>query len=872
METKKTLTALVITLAFLSCASRAEQQQHEDAPKLLSTLQQEQSEPFSYLARAVDQLGFKDSPEATAVTDGGKFSNTFNAIQFLYGEQLRPANKRVVTLEKDYLPIIHYSLTDNDLVYRLEGFSAPEDFDPSNNLISYIRWEVVNTGTEKSTGTLGLSLEKGALHNVYCTPWYRDRFMDTQRYTPDSMPSISKGRLTKGGHLVLLYPPEGAKQIAGETASGNKTVWSFDLQPGEVRTFVFKFPFVPVNLEHQDQIQQLASADYDALKKRVIQFWEKELDDIATFSVPEQKVQNAFRASYINLLIARDVLEDGQRVTQRDSEFQYDYFYVRSAAYFVRLYNMLGKPDIARQIANHFFIRDTEGKLLEFRSRLGIHNKYVNDYWGQVLWGIGNHIRHTGDPELLNLVFSGQGYGTGWSLINNHISEFQRAVAKDPLKIWPVAWPYDNEHIDGHYTGHSFWALLGLEYAVFMAEEKGDNVSAKKWQAIYDQYKIDFMKRVEEITALTGGYLPPGLDDPFDGYEWANSSAGLYPFEAIDKNHPAVRATLETVRKYNYQEGVATYSGSNALVAKNNILAGKPTSPERRIHHYETFYVTDSNLIIGEQQKVIEDLYSILVHTSSTHGGFEWQAVPWENRSVGNNRPPHIWMAQRYMELIRNMLVREEGSDVHLFSAISPEWAKPGEKVKVRNAPTYFGDVSYTASFDTGKMRVSLDNQWRDNFTGKVYFHIPWFFEGVKISLDGKFVATDTMIEIHPNTRKIAISWDEINAPVLHYKEAVRLYLDKYYNRPATASYSHLFPTLLAPQRLQTDDDRLITLFSPDNYAPIYYTTDGSQPSARSARYNGPIGGDVETLKAVCIDEHGAMSDVLTLKPGTAAH
>jgi hypothetical protein len=82
---------------------------------------------------------------------------------------------------------------------------------------------------------------------------------------------------------------------------------------------------------------------------------------------------------------------------------------------------------------------------------------------------------------------------------------------------------------------------------------------------------------------------------------------------------------------------------------------------------------------------------------------------------------------------------------------------------------------------------------------------------------------------------------------------------------PAVAIDNHL-----APQRLETGDQNSIALFSPDDYAPIYYTTDGTEPSAESARYDGPV--DIEgitVLKAVCVDRDGNRSEVLTLRQET---
>ncbi|MEN8251577.1 MAG: chitobiase/beta-hexosaminidase C-terminal domain-containing protein [Bacteroidota bacterium] len=841
----------------------------------VATLEQEQAAPFSYPRVAIDALGFPDSPEAMAVTDGGHFSSFFTSVLFKYGTNLQPAAKRVVSFKDGYLPIMQYTLKDGDIEYNLEAFSAPLEYDPQKNLITHIRWNIINTGNKDREGAIGLSLLKPMNYDYYCTPWfskacgYESSFLEGK----GEYISESDGTITKNQHIVLF------NNKLSELSDGNQSL-RFNLSPGETKTFTFKYPYVPVNKKEKEQIKNIVDLDYELVKNDVINKWNKEFESMANFYVPEKKVQDAFMASYVHLLIARDILEDGKRVTQRDHEFHYDYFYVRTAAYYISLYNMLGRPDIARSIVDHFFIYDSEGKPMEFRSRTGIHNKLCDDYWGQVLWGIGCHYKHTEDKELLDKVFSGQGYGNGWSLISNHIDEFERAIKKDSLQIYPAAWPYDNERVNGHYTGHNFWSLLGLKNAIELSRANGE----EEWVELYEYYKSNVLKQLEKVTSQSGGYISPGLDDPHEGYDWANASAGLYPFEAIDKNHPAVKATLETIRNYGYQEGVSTYSVRNALCTKELTLAGNPdtlrpvafyqSTPKekrwsdigiRKIHHYETFYVTESNLVIGEQQKVIEDLYGILVHTSSTHTGFEWGVTPWSTRDNRSNRPPHIWMAQRYMELIRNMLVREEGNDVHLLSAISPEWVKEGEKIEVKSAPTYYGYVSYVASFGKRRMNIKLQNEWRTSLN-KVYFHLPWFMVGPQVSVDGKQVQASETIEIPKETKEIVVTWDNINSPKLSFDEAVSLFLEKFHNRPEKASYSFLFPRLEAPMQLKTEDSERISLYSPDNYAPVYYTIDGTQPTEKSKKYTKSIPiKKIQVLKAVCIDKDGNISDTLIL-------
>lgn len=438
-------------------------------------------------------------------------------------------------------------------------------------------------------------------------------------------------------------------------------------------------------------------------------------------------------------------------------------------------------------------------------------------------------------------------------------------VALDDRGLWPKTWPYDNEHITGHYTGHNFWVILGLRYAILMAKDMDDEKKVKEWSELYDEFSTNFLSELEKITAETDGYIPPGMDNPNDGYDWANASAGLYPFEVIDKDDSAVKKTLEIVRDYNYMEGISSYSGCNALVAKQKILSNEEL-PERGLHHYETFYVTNGNLIIGEQQKVIEDLYSILVHTSSTNAGFEWKPTPWGNRDVDHNRTPHGWMAARYIELLRNMLVREEKNDIHLMSSISPYWVKQGESIEVKEAPTYMGTVSYSVLFGKNKMTISLRNNFNETLEN-LFIHIPWFVNPSRIIIDGvPYINKDVeKIALPKSSKKIEISWRNKITQELSFDIAVDHYLNKFHNRSNTENYVTLFPSLAAPKVLNQDSNS-IELYSPGNIGTVYYTVNGEEPTENSIKYKKSINIEaIKQIKAIVVDETGKVSDCLIL-------
>jgi hypothetical protein len=253
----------------------------------------------------------------------------------------------------------------------------------------------------------------------------------------------------------------------------------------------------------------------------------------------------------------------------------------------------------------------------------------------------------------------------------------------------------------------------------------------------------------------------------------------------LAKDDPLACQTLKLVRDFNYREGIITYGG-NAWVAKLRQQQGKPETADGTLHHYEMFYVTEGNTILGEQRKVLEDIYSILAHTGSTNSGFEFGIPAWTSRDPGDNFTPHGWFAARYMAQIRDCLVREEGRQVHIASVLAPAWIKPGRQVKVNTAPTFFGTIGYTLDCRTDGATLTLATTWRrDSLPAAIVLHIPWFVAVTAARADGRQVdVTDGTLVLPPRTRSVELHWKWLEEPNLSYEEAVRQYLEHYYRHP----------------------------------------------------------------------------------------
>ncbi|MEO0018937.1 MAG: hypothetical protein RLZZ522_2220 [Verrucomicrobiota bacterium] len=738
--------------------------------------------PFNYFLMPSDALGFMDTPKAFQLTGDGAYNTHWGELTLWAGTPLKRLNSRVRTLDEGSLPVINYGSLVDGIEYRVKAFAAPVGLDPLANLLGFVRITATNPGKTAQRVAVGARVfdHQGPWRHPFfdhTTPlWWTGRFIDQKawlpwkEWEPTAVRNGGEVHRTDSKHLVFHYRPDQSGWKVLE-APGNVDPFEFVIQlaPGQSASVDVTVPWVPVADARVDQVKAVADARFDDYLEKSSSFWRKALNPATTFEVPEQKVMEMQKASLMYDLMARDLQEDRKSVIQTVSDVQYNRFFSRDAAFIIHTYDMLGLPKVAAECIEHVLLKDEHGKLTGL---LATHP----DAWGQALWTLAAHYRITGDKAFAERVYPA---------VPLHITKLVEETAKDPWGLWPASGPYDNERIDGHYTGHSFWVLRGLQDAADLATAVGKTGDADRFRKLYDDYRAKFMVRLKAITDKTGGYIPPGLDDPLAGMDWENASGGVYPFGLIPAADPMVKNTVQTVRDYAYQEGIMTYEHNAFKVrqAKQGKAADWSKPEHTVIHHYETFQVLQTLLALGMDREVITDFYSFLVHTGSTHTGFEYDIWAWRDRNFHNNYPPHGWCAARFNECLRNMLVREDPQApvLHLASALAPTWLEAGRTVRVTKAPTDFGTISYTIDSTAEGAKVRLDSAWR-KAPESLRFHLPWFIQLRSASVDGKPVtATDRVLELPADARQLELQWTRKPIPNLSYREGVERYVDRYW-------------------------------------------------------------------------------------------
>jgi hypothetical protein len=720
------------------------------------------SDAFSFPVNPTDVIGVTDSVTGTMITAEGFLYSDFGELMFFASRGEAPIAPRVKTLRSGYQPVVDYQVERDGIRYAFTAFAGRLNGNPNGPVLDFVRVRMTNVSGGPATAVVASGFRYRGDGNRYDRPRKPEHpgdhlHLGTAFDKAWTYGSTGAG-LTRSGKLVYLFPRQhphdfryrfaDTRHIAGAAPARTLPVgpqtpvgiarYRLALQPGESKDLDWIMPVIPV-AAGSPQARAIAAARFDSHLAPTMRGWDDIIARGMQIDLPEAKVVDTFKANLIYDLIARYSL-DGVAV-QTVNDFQYHAFFLRDAAFFSNMYLQTGYPDIARATLD-FFPRMQRADGL-FLSQEGQY-----DGIGQTLWIYGRYYAMTGDRSFADRVFPSVVRAMDW---------LRRARASEPLGILPASDPHDNEDISGHITGYNFWALAGMANAAALARATGHDAEAAKWSAERDAYKASFVALLRERTAKSGGYIPPGLDGK-GGQDWDNMAA-LFPTSALDPDEPMVRATLAATRA-NYQEGLPLWRGT--------------------LHGYNGFTNAETALILGEQRMAVADLYAALVHTTSTHGGFEVDIKPWGNRELSWNVTPHGWFGARYRSMLRDMLVREEGDDLHLLSAISPAWLVPGKPLSVTRAPTQFGSLGYTLATDAdgGDLTIAADFRAPPH---AVVVHIPWFVRSVSAVVDGRpaAIAGDRLV-LPASARHVRFHWQRMPEPALSYDAAVTDLMNQY--------------------------------------------------------------------------------------------
>lgn len=517
-------------------------------------------------------------------------------------------------------------------------------------------------------------------------------------------------------------------EVKGTSRVGLTTgiaVYNLSLKPGEETSFEIRLPIEPHlikkykhNKKTQLMTEEIKKLDYEKMLSQEKGKWQKKLNEGMNVSLPDQKVQSVFDANKAFMLL----FYDGDYITPGPAT--YHHFWFRDAAYLLNALDKLG------------YHKETERILYTYKKRQLASGFFLSqkgewDSTGQAIWSLMEHYRLTRNDKFLKDLYRNISRGAKW-IHNKRKSNLK--LSRGYKGIMPPGLSAEHFGLNDYYYWDDFWSLAGLRDAISASDAMGKR--GKRFSGYYRQLEKsvnDSLYYSEE--KLKKPIMPISPSRRMDSAAIGCLSA-YYPCRLYDPNDLRMVNTVKFLQEKCFIQGGFFHDVNHA---------GYGT--------YLTMHVAQCYL--GQRSdKAIDILNWILSVASPTHCWPEAIHPRTKGGCIGDGH--HGWAAADFILLVRNILFLEENNNLIITPVLPKDWAKAGNKIKLDQAPSYFGLINYEIEFKTKKdVVLRLKNKF-EKLPEKIEWNLP--FKIKSAAADGKKIEFNgTQVVFSPKVKEVKI-------------------------------------------------------------------------------------------------------------------
>ncbi|NLS91263.1 MAG: hypothetical protein GXX96_03645 [Planctomycetaceae bacterium] len=576
-----------------------------------------------------------------------------NTPKTRYGEGNTPDSKRLVD---GYLPMVIVPFTFQEVQYRQTIFAWSQGMDPDGRLWAYVGLEMKNP----SAAAVPVELAYQAVCGL-------------------------PGRVVPLDH------------------------WDLQLAPGETRRICLRIPrdgIVPDKDVTKDSpefkkrgrsaqlpfcggfqgVETVEPAEFDRRFDEVAQTWRTRLNRGMTIRVPEPRVNDAYRAWLAYLFTNVD--KEGDRYLPHDGSGFYELVWGIAAIQACRAMDLYGYPEEAeRSLDSICSLVQPDGELKTF---FGLSDS------GTLLVALEDHYRYTCDKEWLARVAPTIVKVCDWTIA-------RRAREKEGQDPDSPTWGLIKYRPSGDYPEPDYSFLsdaavcVGLEAAARLLPIVGRQEDARRIGEEAAAYRRDVNQAMtRSVFEHEGTELLPILPA---------SRGWLLKADYGSTGYYSLFAALLLDTEFLAPDDPHAVLLTDALEKRGGLIAGVCTF-YHLIDHAFTYGYWLEMLKRNQPKKAILALYASLAYGMSrtTYSGVECTDI---HSGANQSTLPHLRSGTQQLRLLRFMLVREDGDSLLLAQAAPQHWFQPGQRVEVLDAPTYFGETSYTIESAVNEGRIT---------------------------------------------------------------------------------------------------------------------------------------------------------------------
>jgi hypothetical protein len=579
-----------------------------------------------------------------------------------FGQGIAPDSKR---LYEGYLPLVTTPFTCNGLQFEQTVFAWSQNMapDPGSRLWAYVELAVKNPGDQAQSVPIACQIDCG-------------------------LPVIS----VAGGSWTIDVPAKGAKSLFLRIPYDGTQPREIPAQPAKPKK-PSRYSAEPFCGGFRG-IEVVAQQEYQQRFEEVAAKWRQICNQGMQIRVPEQRVNDAYRALKGYTFLCVD--KEGDKFLPHDGTGFYEAVWGICATVYCQMLDAYGYHQESQRYLESLISLVTPGG--EFPTKFGLCDH------GALLIALEEHYRYTQDREFLARVAPTMIRICEWVAQRR---AWQKASA-DPNSVTYglIKYPPSGDYRDPDWNIMSdAYVCVGLDAAARALKTLGmpeaENVAREAASYHADLNRVMDRSIFEHegvkllpILPATQGWLKKANYGAYGYYTLFGSmmlETGFLP--ADDRRVSLVKEALE-------QRG-GLIAGVCAL---RSFLSPKPETC-----HGFAFGYWLTCLRRNEPKRAILGFYSTMAlgMTRTTYGGVEHPFLDGQNPIT----IPHLRTGSQQLRLLRSMLVREEGDQLILAQATPQPWLEQGKSVCVQDAPTCFGPVSYKIQSQVaqGKIVVQIE-------------------------------------------------------------------------------------------------------------------------------------------------------------------
>jgi hypothetical protein len=468
----------------------------------------------------------------------------------------------------------------------------------------------------------------------------------------------------------------------------NTMTLEFTLPPGETKTCWLVRPYVA----YQQDLAELRKKDWSAEFEAAKEEWRTLLARSVSIQFPDDSVRNAFYACLGDLFIMREPLASGYTGMICGTEVYRDPNPFDCSLGAIALEKAGFHAEAANGLRVHLDMQEPDGNWADPKG-------WAHHMWGasgMKAWAAMEHYKLTGDRAYLQALFPRLAASSRWQELQRQESRTPKNEESATYGLMPRGMGdgglMNGDDYFGVFYPHNILAVFADALSVEAAGILGEPDT--ELRRIHETALNDLRASLKKGSIREDGFQwIPGSPANTAGSRWGTLYA-LYPTRILEADDPLVTGTLKKMEFIISPGGQPVHTGwmvdgTWVAISLDNLA--------------------ETHLVLGQGDTAIAYLYSTLNHGTPLHTWCEERGLePGAKKTSGDRQ--HLWTPVAVVRFLRDALVMEQPDGLHLGLATARSWLTQGKTVGVREAPTYFGNLTYKieSDVDNGAIRSEI--------------------------------------------------------------------------------------------------------------------------------------------------------------------